>query len=321
VQSILESFRGRSPCTFSSYCVHGRCPERRALELLDALFGLALVEVARNRDETALVWLARAARRAPRRADVQLLLAETTSSLNYYADSAPAWRRYCEQVPDDDRARRELGFTTALMGQRQQGLVDLTWYLARHAGDAIGHFEAAVALTSLDPGRALLHLNKAIALRPDYAPAYYARGALLYGQNKPEAALADFTFAAGREPENGVILDQLGRTYLALDRPADALAVLRKAAELNPRDSKTLMHLARALSETGQAEEAKQVFARFRALGPNSAKGAPGPGFVELLALPPEQQYQRYRARGERRWRRSERHIRQTPLRETAARR
>jgi len=75
--------------------------------------------------------------------------------------------------------------------------------------------------------------------------------------------------------------------YLALDRATDALRVLRKAADLNPRDSKTLMHLARALSGTGQTEEARQVIARFRALGSGRGKGVPNPGFVDLLALPP----------------------------------
>jgi tetratricopeptide (TPR) repeat protein len=58
------------------------------------------------------------------------------------------------------------------------------------------------------------------------------------------------------------------------------------------------MHLGRALSETGEAEEARQVMARFRAVNQDSPpRGMPAAGFVELLALPPDEQYARYRAR------------------------
>lgn len=149
----------------------------------------------------------------------------------------------------------------------------------------------------MDPSAALLHLNQAITLKPDFTSAYYTRGVLLYKQNKPQAALADFLIAAKQEPGNAATLDQLGRTYLVLDRPADVLPVLREAAERNPQDPKTLIHLSRASSATGQTAEARQVIARFRGLGAGRAKGIPNPGFVDLLALPPEQQYERYRAR------------------------
>jgi len=265
---------------------------------VDALYNLGAIDAALRRNDGALVWLARAAKQAPDRADVQRLLAQTTSSLGYYADSALAWDRYFKLAPKDDTARRERGFTTALAGQRQDGLVDLEWYVARHPRDANGHYETAIA-QSFEPDAALPHLNQAIALRPDFTSAYYARGVLLYTQNKLPAALADFLAAAKQEPENAATLDKLGRTYLALDRATDALPVLRRAAELNPRDSKTLMHLARALTGTGQTEEARQIIARFRALGPDRGKSGPNPGFVDLLALPPEQQYERYRARVE----------------------
>lgn len=265
----------------------------------DVLYNLGAIDFALNRSDAALAWLARAAKLGSNRSDIQYLLAQVTASLGYYPDSALAWDRYVKLAPNDDAARRERGFTAMLAGRREAGLADLRWYLARHPRDATAHYETAVAQTSFDRDAALQHLNRAIALQPDFTAAYYARGVLLYGQNQPEAALADFLFAAGREADNPAVLDQLGRTYLALDRAAEAVPVLRKAAELNPKEPRTLMHLGRALSETGQTEEARQVMARFRALTPDSARGMPAAGFVELLALPPEQQYARYRARVE----------------------
>jgi len=265
---------------------------------VDVLYNLGAIDAALKRNDQALVWLARAAKQAPDRAGVHQLLAQTASALGYYSDSALAWDRYFKLVPQDDTARRERGFTTALSGQRQEALVDLQWYVARHPHDATGHFETAIA-QPFEPQAALRHLNQAIALKPDFTSAYYARGVLLYRQNKPQAALADFLTAAKQEPGNAATLDRIGRTYLALDRAGDALPVLREAAERNPRDAKTLMDLARALFATEQTAEARQVIARFRALGSVRTKGIPNPGFVDLLALPPQQQYERYRARVE----------------------
>jgi len=265
---------------------------------VDVLYNLGAIDAALKRNGEALVWLARAAKQAPGRAGIQRLMAQTASALGYYPDSALAWDRYYKLAPKDETARRERGFTTALAGQRQEGLVDLEWYVARHPNDATGHFETAIA-QRFDQQAALLHLNQTIKLQPDFPAAYYARGVLLYSQNKPQAALADFLVAAKQDPGNAATLDQLGRTYLALDRVADALPVLREAAERNPQDPKTLLHLARALSANEQTEEARQVIARYRGLGPGRTKGIPNPGFIDLLALPPEQQYQRYRSRVE----------------------
>ncbi len=55
------------------------------------------------------------------------------------------------------------------------------------------------------------------------------------------------------------------------------------------------MHLSRALSKGGNAEEARSVLAQFRAVGSQSGNLIPQPGIVELLGLSPEQQQARYR--------------------------
>jgi tetratricopeptide (TPR) repeat protein len=267
---------------------------------VDVLYNLGAIDFGLNRNEAALPWLARAAKLAPDRSDVQHLLAQTTAALGYYPDSALAWDRYVKLAPKDDIGRRERGFTAMLAGRRAEGSADLKWYLARHPGDATALYEIAVAGRSFDADVARQHLDRAIALQPDFTAARYARGVVLLGQNQPESALADFLIAADREPGNSEVLDQLGRTYLALNRGAEAVAVLRKAVELNSNDPRMLWHLSRALTETGQTEEARQVMARFRSLAtPDTQRGTPAAGLVEFLALPPEQQYARYRARVE----------------------
>ena len=273
--------------------------QRQQPQNVELLYSLACVDQAAKRTEEAVLLLAQAARLAPDRADVQKLLALATGDLGALEDSTAAWERYRKLEPNDDVARRELGFTAFRMGRFEEALEELRWFVARHPDDADGHFDLAVAENQDDPAQALPEFDRALALKADFAAAHSARGGLYYQMGKPEAALADLEAAATLRPDDAVSLDRLGQTYSALDRPTDAVRVLRKAVALAPDDSKTQFHLARALADAGQAEESKAAMDRFRQLGPAVNKGVRG-GLVDYLSLTPEQRHADYRARVER---------------------
>ena len=239
-----------------------------------------------------------AAKLAPRRADVQKLLALTTSLLGALEDALGAWDAYLKLVPDDDFARRDRAYTAVRMGQVEKGSAELERFLARHPDDAVGHYQMGMAQGQTDPVQGLAHLDRAVALKPDFAAALSARGALYYQQGKPEAAVTDLESAAKLRPDDATNLDRLGQTYLALDRAADAVGVLRRAAELEPAESRIQLHFARALADAGQPEESKVVMERFRQLGPAAKNGVPA-GLVEFLALSPVQRRADYRSRVE----------------------
>ena len=268
---------------------------------VDVLYDLAAVNVALNRKDAAVQLLAQAAQLAPERADVQRLLAHTTAGMGYFGDAVEAWNRYMKLAPDDDVGRRERGFAeTALGVNAKSGLADLEWFVRKHPNDPVGHYELGVAVSAIDANQALAHFSRAIDLKADFTAAHVGRALLHYRQGNATAALTDLEFAAAREPQNAAILDRLGQTYLALDRPADALPILRKAAELAPRDSTTLMHFGRALLRAGDQKQASAVMARVRELGPNRSNFAHSAGLVEFLSLSPQEQYARYRAGVER---------------------
>ena len=271
---------------------------RQQPQNVDVLYNLALVDVALQQTEPALRSLAQAARLAPQRSDIQKLLAITTGDLGALEDTAAAWDRYLKLEPNDDFARRERGFTAIQMGKFEQGMPDLEWFVTRHPDDAVGHFELGQAESKDEPAKGLQHLDRALALKPDFAAAHAFRGSLYYQSGKFEAAVADLEAAASLRPDDAVTLDRLGQTYSALDKPADAVRVLRRAAELAPGDSKTILHFARALADAGLAAESKVEMDRFRQLGPVTNKAVPG-GLVDYLSLTPEQQHADYRARVE----------------------
>ncbi len=271
---------------------------RQQPQNVDVLYSLAYVEVALKTKEVALRRLAQAAQLAPQRADIQKLLAIVTGDLGAFADSLAAWDRYLKLAPTDEFARRERGYTAVCLGRFEEGIADLEWFLARHPNDAIGHYELGLAQSEADPAQGLIHLDKALALKPDFVEARSARGSLYYRQGKPEAAVADLEFAAARRPDDPSGLDRLGQTYLALDRPADAVRVLRRAAELTPEESRIQLHYGRALAEAGQPAESKVVMDRFRQLGPSKKRIVPA-GLVEYLSLTPDEQRADYRTRVE----------------------
>lgn len=269
-------------------------------ENVDVMYDLAAVDVQLHRNEAALELLARAARIAPERTDILFLLAHTSADLGYFGDAAQAWERYIKLRPDDDAARREHAFAETALGEdMQSGLADLKWYVEKHPSDAVGRYELGTAESPSNREQALKELNRALALKPDLTAAHVARGLLYYRQGKPELALQDFEFAVKRDPSPG-ILDRTGQIYMSLERAGDALPVLRKAADLAPRDSTILFHYARALSKAGRKEEASAVFARCRELGPATSALPHPAGLVDFLSLSPEEQRARYRAGVER---------------------
>src|SRR5262249_48826139 len=157
--------------------------------------------------------LAQATRLAPKRSDVVRLIAVTTGELSADEDSAAAWDRYLDLVPNDDLARRERGFARTHIRQFETGIADLKWYIARHPDDPIAYYQLGIAQSTRDPTQGIESLNKALSLKPDFTVARAARGALYYVQGNAEAAIPDLEAAAARERSNGLILDRLGQSY------------------------------------------------------------------------------------------------------------
>jgi superkiller protein 3 len=265
---------------------------------LDVICRLAEADRGLGRNEAALELLARAAKTDPQRADVQKLLATAAGELGALDDALAAWDRYLKLAPGDDVARRERAFTAGRMGRKADGVAGLQRFAGAHPDDPVVYYELGLIQTEEDPGAALAALDKAISLRAGFAAARSLRGLLLYQQGKPEAALADLEMAAKAQPNDAATLDRLGQVLLALDRTADAVRMLRRASELAPTDSTVQLHFGRALAQAGNETEAKQAMERFRQLGPATKHGVPS-GFVEYLALTPEQRRADYRSRVE----------------------
>ena len=230
----------------------------------DVLYSLAYVYDGLNQPEATLRILLHAAQRAPTRPDIQKSLATAAGNLGDYKQALAAWDQYVKLAPNDDTARRERGFAASHAGQRETGIADLRWYVARHADDAEAWCELGIAENSQDLSTGMSSLDKAIALKPDFAIALSARGNLYYRRGDSKTALPDLERAADLTPNDAMFQYRLGQVYLALDRLNDAISRFRRAVELAPNDYTANFHLANALAEAGQTAESDAILKRLQ---------------------------------------------------------
>lgn len=94
-------------------------------------------------------------------------------------------------------------------------------------------------------------------------------GALAYEAGDLPAALAKYQAAIERNPQDTDSLSNLGQVLVKMNRPADAIPYLSKAASLAPDRWAYQFNLARALGLLGRLDESIQGYRRAQDLFPN----------------------------------------------------
>ena len=128
-------------------------------------------------------------------------------------------------------------------------------------------------------------VQRAVALRPDSDNIRYLQGWLYYEQGRAPAALASFDLALQLNPNNASALGFRGAALGLLNRPDEALASIKQAMRISPRDPKlpTWQMFAGTLHlHLGQDQQAVESLTR-------SVEGAPMSPFGRLFlasALP-----------------------------------
>ena len=262
---------------------------------VESIFNLGRVYAAKGDSETALVLLARARRLAPSRPDLLVYLARMYEEAGFFSGAADAYEEYLKLQPDDHTARRERGFTYCRIGRMKKGLPDLEWYVKQYSRDPVGHFELGLCGTLGVTSQALQHLDEALRLKPDFTVARQARGWLLGLEGNWTEALPDLKSVVEREPKNSMALLQLGRTYLELDKPAEAVGYLRRAQELAPEHRGVLTQLHRALRRVGQNQEAAGVLDKLKTAEPDRTPLKASAQIFDYLGLDPAEQREHFR--------------------------
>ncbi|TAM81910.1 MAG: tetratricopeptide repeat protein [Acidobacteria bacterium] len=260
----------------------------------DVLLDLARAYSGAGHDDQAIILLVKAMKLAPKRPDILLAAAQTSERLGFYVDAGNALEKYHRLKPGDDVAWRELGYVLIQTAKLDEGERILSAYVSRHPKDAQGLYELGIAESVRDKGKALAHLNAALALDPSLNGARYARAVLVAQQGKYQESIIDLRKILETEPRNTNALYSLGDDLLMVNRPAEAVKVLAQGAELAPQDPKILQRYSRALLRAGNPAEAQAIMQRFQAIRPTDAGPRPNAGLFDYLSLTPQQQRERY---------------------------
>ena len=90
--------------------------------------------------------------------------------------------------------------------------------------------------------------------RPDHADANNVLGIVLLSQKNPGAAVKYLEYAARKQPQNAIYLNNLGCAYLDLGLIERAHAPLSKALKINPKLTKTMWLLGEFYRIAGKAD-------------------------------------------------------------------
>ena len=129
-----------------------------------------------------------------------------------------------------------------------------------------------------DDGQALVHFDRAIALRPGLFIAHFNRANALKKLGRMDDAIKSYGFSLKFDPGFLPAHLNLGNTYLALERPKDALAVFDNVLRHHPDRADFWSARATAAKAMGLAEEALAGFNRALALAPDHADALSGRG-------------------------------------------
>jgi tetratricopeptide (TPR) repeat protein len=114
--------------------------------------------------------------------------------------------------------------------------------------------------------------RQAIAIRPDYAPAYNNLGVVLQRHGRTDDAIAAFRRALAYHPDDAGTHMNLGEALLRQGRHLEAVAHYRRRAELDPSDLARRYDLGNVLLEARDVAAAEIEFRRLTELAPDAAQ-------------------------------------------------
>lgn len=128
---------------------------------------------------------------------------------------------------------------------------------------------AQLAMTEGKPDEAIGFLDRALALKPDFAPALHLRSQIRAHAGELSSARADAETVVRLTPYDPLAWYNLGAVQYAAASYAEALETLTRAIELQNEYANALFVQALSLEKLGRREEALRALERIAALNPD----------------------------------------------------
>ncbi len=176
----------------------------------------------------------------------------------------------CRKNPGNVQA---LADTAMLLESTGDSAGALKYYkLALGSGDPAGYlYFAAYELKAKKTAGALSTLSSGIAKNPSSAALYEMKGAIQMDVKDYSGAIGTYTALEKADRQDGFNL--LVKSYMAMNRPGDALRLARQAAAESPKDIRTLAALSSVYEAMGNQGRALGAARQMISMDPSSPLG------------------------------------------------
>ena len=113
--------------------------------------------------------------------------------------------------------------------------------------------------------------KKAIAIKPDYAEAYYNMGNALKDQGKLEEAIEAYNKALAIKPDNAEAYNNMGIALQEQGKLEEAIEAYNKALAIKPDNAEAYNNMGVTLKDQGKLEEAIRAYNNALAIKPDYA--------------------------------------------------
>ena len=189
------------------------------------------------------------------RTEARLGLARYHRGMKQFDDARAEYARAVETDPQNGKALAEYAHLVAQLGE----LAEAETLLRAGPEDLQVHYTLSAILRETERmSEALAELDKAIALAPDFAPAYHDRGVILSRLGRGEEAIPPFESAL-RLREDPATRNALGTTLCRLNRCPEAIPHFEQALKAAPNYRLVMENLSEAYRLAGRADEAEDM--------------------------------------------------------------
>lgn len=195
-----------------------------------------------------------------------------------YGSAVGLWQDTVAKVPDNARARYNLGILYSQQGRFAEAVAEDEAALKRNDGwaapDDVPAIENKLGYDLLQLGRAseaLPHLEASLRLRPASPAAHLNLARALVRLGRYSQALDQYAQTQRRSPGDAGVESEYGDALMRADRVVSAIAHYREACRLAPAWEAPRGNLAYALLVNGRIDESIATYREAVRLGPDDA--------------------------------------------------
>lgn len=175
-----------------------------------------------------------------------------------YQEALPLLERVLADAPEMPVANMQYGVAQARIRNYSKALAPLRKAVALQPDNGMGHYELGLALFETgDWTAAAPQFEAAVQRAPRWADAHFSLAAVYARIDRVPEAMAELDETLGLSPDHYRANLLRGRILSLQQRPEDALANLRKAAEIQPSSVEAHRFLADAYLQLGRQAEAR----------------------------------------------------------------